>query len=250
MRPRIAIAGDALTAPAKSINLNHADMAPNMIKNALIKVGGAPFIVPFPETPDDVQPLVAEYVTMLDGLVLPGGPDVDPTFYGEEPNPGMGAAIYPEDVFELALVRATVASGKPIFAMCRGMQVLNVALGGTLYQDLGNDDPACRIRHEQAASGEYPTHHVNMVPGSHLAGLIGEHAYVNSRHHQAVHQLGDGLVVTATAPDGVVEGIESATSHQLLGVQWHPENLWVNDPTQLKLFADLVQKTQYTKPTQ
>ncbi|MFD1433243.1 gamma-glutamyl-gamma-aminobutyrate hydrolase family protein [Lacticaseibacillus yichunensis] len=240
MHPVIAIPADSLTTPSAAINLNQADYSPHMIKNALIACKAVPIVLPFPEVDDAVTPLVDHYIGLFDGLLLPGGPDIDPTLYGEEPIPELGAVIYPEDRFEVALVRKAIAAGKPLFAICRGMQVLNVALGGDLYQDLVTEDPDSRIRHAQAASGQYPTHHIKTMADSRLNMLLGDRVYVNSRHHQAIRRVAPSLKVTAVAEDGVVEGVESRDSHQLVGVQWHPENLWETQPSQLDLFADLV----------
>ncbi|WP_270767672.1 gamma-glutamyl-gamma-aminobutyrate hydrolase family protein [Lacticaseibacillus rhamnosus] len=242
MRPIIALTGDSMVAPSPVINLNYADMAPNMIKNAIVKVGGAPLILPYPEDDAAAASLAAQYVDVFDGLVLPGGPDVDPTFYHEEPIQAMGRATYQKDRFEIALIKATLKADKPIFAICRGIQILNVALGGNLYQDLPSQNPQATIRHAQAAPGQWPTHHVAITPGSHLAALLGTSSYVNSRHHQAVKDVAASLKVTAKAPDGVVEAVESKKSNLILGVQWHPENMWQQFPEQLPLFADVVKR--------
>ena len=242
MRPIIALTGDSMVAPSPVINLNYADMAPNMIKNAIVKVGGAPLILPYPEDDAVSEALAQQYVSVFDGLVLPGGPDVDPTFYHEEPIQAMGRATYQKDRFEIALIKATLEAKKPIFAICRGIQILNVALGGTLYQDLPSQNPKVTIRHSQAAPGQWPTHHVAITPGSHLASLMGTSSYVNSRHHQAVKEVAPDLKVTAQAPDGVVEAVESKDSDLILGVQWHPENMWPSFPDQLPLFSDIVKR--------
>ncbi|QVI35716.1 gamma-glutamyl-gamma-aminobutyrate hydrolase [Lacticaseibacillus chiayiensis] len=242
MRPIIALTGDSMVAPSPVINLNYADMAPNMIKNAIVKVGGAPLILPYPEDDAVAETLAQQYVAVFDGLVLPGGPDVDPTFYHEEPIQAMGRATYQKDRFEIALIKATLKARKPIFAICRGIQILNVALGGTLYQDLPSQNPKATIRHSQAAPGQWPTHHVAIKPGSHLASLVGTSSYVNSRHHQAVKDVASELKVTAQAPDGVVEAVESKDSDLILGVQWHPENMWPSFSDQLPLFRDIVKR--------
>ncbi|MFD1392345.1 gamma-glutamyl-gamma-aminobutyrate hydrolase family protein [Lacticaseibacillus jixianensis] len=242
MRPYIGIPTDQLAGVSPYINTQSASVVPEAIKQAVIDAGGVPLILPFPEHFDQVEPLIEADLEVVCGLLLPGGPDLDPTLYGQEPELKLGSVILPEDRFELALTRRAIQAGLPIFSLCRGMQLLNVACGGDLYQDLGTDDPTARLRHAQAAPGQYPTHHVRMAKDSRLAQLIGETAYVNSRHHQAVHHVGSTLRVSATAPDGVIEGIESTASDQLLGVQWHPENLAEGDPRQGALFKDLVMR--------
>lgn len=241
MRPIIALTGDSLVTPSAITNLNYADMAPQMLKNALIKVGGLPIILPFPDDLKVASELAAAAVQTFDGLVLPGGPDVDPTLYGEEPINASGRVTYPKDIFELALIKQNLQAHKPILGICRGLQILNVALGGTLYQDLTTQNQQATIKHTQASPGQYPSHHVTITPNSHLEQLLGQQVYVNSRHHQAVKQVAPSLKVVATALDGVVEAVEG---DNILAVQWHPENMWPDYPEQLQLFADLVQRAQ------
>lgn len=147
----------------------------------------------------------------LSGLVLSGGSDISPTHYQHavagtrEPDPE-------RDEFELRLAREALAAGMPVFAICRGMQLLNVVLGGTLHQDIGADH-------------KLVTHPVEIVPGTRLHAILGASIETNSRHHQAVAELAPGLIRTATAPDGTVEGIEKPGDAFVLGVQWHPEDL-------------------------
>jgi putative glutamine amidotransferase len=246
MQPVIAITGDQVPGVSSIINMNNADMAPNEIKNAVQAAGGLPIILPYPETPADAASIAQHYTELFDGLLLPGGPDVDPTMYGEEPIPECGGAAYMKDVFEIALIKATVAAGKPIFGICRGLQVINVALGGNLYQDLAAQNPECKIRHAQAARGDLPTHHVNATVGSQIAQLVGERAYVNSRHHQAARNIAASLQVTARADDGVVEALETRESDQILAVQWHPENMWRQSKQQAALFTNFVQRARMT----
>lgn len=244
MRPIIALTADTLDQPSPELNVNHADYAPRDIKNAIIKAGGMPVILPFPEDVALAAEMAQAAAATFDGLLLPGGPDVDPTLYGEEPSPAIGSTEYPKDRFEQALIRATITAGKPILAICRGLQILNVTLGGTLYQDLASQDPDVTIRHAQAAPGQYPTHHVTIKAGSQLARLVGEHAYVNSRHHEAVKRVAPGLQVMATAPDGVIEALADLQDRQVMAVQWHPENLWQQDAAELRPFALLVQRAE------
>ncbi|MCI1894558.1 MAG: gamma-glutamyl-gamma-aminobutyrate hydrolase family protein [Lactobacillus sp.] len=244
MRPIIAFTADTLTEPMTAVNDQFADMAPRPLKNAVLAAGGAPLILPFPDDTHLAAEMAAAYVATFDALLLPGGPDVDPTFYGEEPRPEIGRTVYPKDCFELALIKATLAAHKPIMAICRGMQILNVAMGGTLYQDLPSQDPHASLRHAQAAAGQYPTHHVIMKADSSLVGMIGQRAYVNSRHHEAVKDVASGLKVAATAPDGVIEALEDPAHAQILAVQWHPENLWEADRAQLAPFKQLIERAQ------
>ena len=165
----------------------------------------------------------------IDGLLLTGGGDVDPVFYGEDRDPSVEDAEPGRDEFELDLARRALSADLPVLAICRGAQVLNVAAGGTLVQDIPSAINA-PLSHAIRESRTAHAHDVAVSPGSRLEQALG-HAVdaartcrVNSRHHQAVARLGDGLVASATAADGVIEGIEKPDARFCLGVQWHPEN--------------------------
>ena len=180
----------------------------------------------------------------LDGLLLPGGVDVDPAHYGETPIDALGRVDPALDRVELLMARWALDEGMPVFGVCRGIQVLNVAAGGTLYQDLPAQQPdavphACRPPEYPRGS---PAHPVEITPGSHIARAMGvTRCGVNSRHHQAVKDVAPGFAVTARAPDGVIEGIERTTGAPAYGVQWHPENLAARDTQMLGLFRRLVE---------
>lgn len=236
---RIAITADTYPHASDVTNLVKAPFAPRGLVEVIAKLGAIPVILP------DVQGLKGEeYVDLFDGLIIPGGPDVDPTLFGEEPRWKVGGANYKRDVFEMELFQAFYKAGKPIFGICRGCQLINIALGGNVYQDLQSEDPQCTIRHSQGADGRYPTHHVTLTPGSSLYGTLGATAYVNSRHHQAIHKIADALEVTAVAPDGVQESVESHDHKQVVAVQWHPENMWQEHPEMEKLFADFLDRVR------
>ena len=172
-----------------------------------------------------------EIVRSVDGLLLIGGGDVLPAIYGAAAHPTFDPAEAGRDDFEIELVRLASAADLPIFAICRGLQVLNVARGGTLVQDIP-DEIGGDIAHVVKEPRFAIAHDVWMTPGSILARLMGttsedgEACPVNSRHHQAVKQLGEGLVMSATAPDGVIEAIEDPSRRFCVGVQWHPENFY------------------------
>lgn len=240
MKPIIAITADELVDLPAGINAHTAFTASSQLTHAVEAAGGMPIILPYPLAIAAAEEQAAAMVAFFAGLIVPGGPDVDPTFYGEEPIPQIGRTAYQKDAFEIALVKAAAAAGKPILGICRGTQIYNVAMGGTLFQDLATQAPNYAIRHAQAAPARFPTHHVTFAPNGRLHALFGATGYVNSRHHQAVQTLAPGLKITATAADGVVEGLESVDDNQFLGVQWHPENLWAELPDQLRLFADLI----------
>ncbi|MFI6281762.1 gamma-glutamyl-gamma-aminobutyrate hydrolase family protein [Streptomyces sp. NPDC050988] len=164
--------------------------------------------------PPDEPTRAAETVARLDGLVIAGGPDVDPSRYGAARDPRCGPEARARDTWELALIDAALTSGTPLLGICRGMQLLNVALGGTLVQHLDG--------HVEAV-GVFGRHTVKPVPGSLYAALIPEETSVPTYHHQAVDHLGTGLAPSAHAADGTVEAIELPGPGWVLGVQWHPE---------------------------
>jgi putative glutamine amidotransferase len=159
----------------------------------------------------------------VDGVLLTGGVDVDPREYGEAPHPTV--EIDPaRDAFELALARETLARNLPLLAICRGAQVLNVAAGGTLIQDLPSQHPS-KLNHSLTTPKHAIAHDVTIAPATCLATLLGSGTVaVNSRHHQAVKDTAPGFIVSATAPDGVIEAIERPDASFCVGVQWHPEN--------------------------
>lgn len=188
----------------------------------------------------------AEARSLLDGvqaLILTGGSDLDPALYGEAPHPRLGPVFRERDDFELALVREGLERDLPILGICRGHQVLNVATGGTLFQDIPSDLSGGEV-HDSDRERWQRSHDVRILPGTRLRELLGEDTVaVNSFHHQAVKDLGRGLRVTAVSGEGeVVEGIEAEASRFVVGVQWHPESFW-NQPEGFGvLFAALVRE--------
>jgi putative glutamine amidotransferase len=192
---------------------------------AIERAGGIPVIVPLlrPEA-------IGSLLDRVDGVCLPGGPDLQPSVYGEEPHPQLGPTEPRVDAVELALVRAADRRNLPILGICRGMQLLNVVRGGTLHQHLP-DVVGDQLQHRQPEHGSVTTHHVETAPHSRLrATLGGPKLEVNSFHHQAVRTLGDDLTATAWAEDGTIEAIEDPGQRLVLGVQWHAEGLRAHDP--------------------
>ncbi|OOG27033.1 gamma-glutamyl-gamma-aminobutyrate hydrolase [Enterococcus casseliflavus] len=182
---------------------------------AIQQAGGLPLLVPISE------PAAAkDYVSQIDKLVLAGGQDVSPKFYGQEAHQATGSGFLARDEFELALIDEALLQKKPIFAVCRGMQLVNVAFGGTLQQDISTFS---EIIHMQAPiPKEVPTHAIATAEKSMLARVYGQKTKVNSFHHQAVDRLARPLQKTAWSPDGIIEGIEHV-GQRLLAVQWHPD---------------------------
>jgi putative glutamine amidotransferase len=190
-----------------------------------------------PLSEDAIEPLLDR----LDGICLSGGPDLDPAGYGAEPHPELGPIEPNLDRFELAVARRADAREMPILAICRGTQAINVVRGGTLHQHL--PEISTEIVHRQRTPGNQTSHPVEVVPGSELAAALGgadiDVIDVNSFHHQALDRLGEGLVVSARAPDGTIEGVEDPSRPFLIGVQWHAETL-VHRVYEAALFRNFV----------
>jgi putative glutamine amidotransferase len=209
---------------------------------AVIRAGAIPLILP---------PLLGEnhhvaILDVLDGLVLTGGEDVDPAFYNHARHPAIGEVDPQRDAFELGLFRESRRRGLPTLAICRGIQLVNVAMGGTLWQDLPSEKPGA-LPHRAPTDRDVRTHDVTITPGSRLAHVLGTtRCAVNSFHHQSIRDLAPGLVVTATAPDGEIEGVESPEGDPwLLAVQWHPEEFHHHDTApDHGLFNALVAETR------
>jgi putative glutamine amidotransferase len=229
---------------------------------AVLEAGGLPVILPIAPTEPALSPetsrrieacaepsrsgpsLIEEYLETIDGLILTGGADIHPSFYGQSVLERCGEIDEERDRFEVALIHATRARDLPFLGICRGLQVLNVALGGTLYQDLSyraGTDPTHMNSREQRGEAAHP---VAVAPGSRLAAIIGARELpVTSTHHQVIRDLAPGLTVSAVAPDGVIEGIEGP-GRFLIAVQWHPERMAARHPEQLALFRSLVESTR------
>lgn len=190
-----------------------------------------------PLSPDSIDPLLDH----LSGLLLTGGPDLDPVAYGADPHPELGPTDSEVDAFELALCRQADARGLPILGICRGAQVLNVARRGTLIQHLPDINDG-ELEHRQSEPGDRTTHDVRVAPDSCLAQTTGGGPVeVNSFHHQAIDRLGLSLRAVAWSQDGLVEAIEDVDGRFLMGVQWHAETL-VDRPEQLALFERLTEQ--------
>jgi len=189
---------------------------------ALCRAGAVPFVIA-PGLPEEALPEVLE---SLDGLLLSGGPDVDPAHFGEDPLPAMGRIDPGRDGVELPLARLALGAGLPILGICRGAQVLNIAAGGDIYQDLPSQLPGCLGHVQQPTPMTYPTHGLEVRDDSLLCAITMTTGFrVNSWHHQAVRKPAPGFAVTATAPDGVAEAIEKPGAPFVLGVQFHPESM-------------------------
>ncbi|MFH1756469.1 MAG: gamma-glutamyl-gamma-aminobutyrate hydrolase family protein [Pseudomonadota bacterium] len=216
MKPRIAI---TLEMSAKGERrLNFLDLA---YAQCVAAAGGVP--VHFPSLP--AKEMIYDAVSRIEALVLTGGADIHPSYYGEEISAAISLSPDQRTDFDLAILQAAMSAGKAILAICHGMQIVNLALGGTLYQDIPTQVPGSPIKHREAEGKAYARHSVRVEPGSRLATIFDgmPEFKVTSTHHQAIKSLGKGMRVSAQSPDGLIEGIELAGYPKILGVQWHPE---------------------------
>lgn len=197
--------------------------------------GGLPLIIPLVKSNIAIQ----EYVSLCDGFLFCGGGDITPLLFGQEPLEKLGETNITLDNFQLRFMRHVVLSGKPILAICRGMQLLNIACNGTLYQDISLKQKDC-ISHMQHSSRKDISHKVITKSGTLLHRLIGKIVYTNSFHHQAIDQLGQGVISSANTSDGIIEGIELNNYSFAIGVQWHPEAMYHSTPSMRKLFFSFI----------
>jgi len=205
--------------------------------HAVQQAGGVPVLLPPQLSPTSLERLVRG----LDAVLLTGGGDMDPASFGETPHHTLYDVAPARDALETSVTHMALEKKAPLLAICRGIQVLNVALGGSLHQDVGSD-PGTEIQHSQKEARDQTTHKVTVTPGSRLAKVLGvDHVEVNSFHHQVIKAVGHGLTPVAWAPDQLIEGVElDDDSRFVLGVQWHPEHLVGGSEPARRLFAALV----------
>jgi len=235
MTPRIGVTG--LTRAVSGADRSGVNAA---YVRSVLRAGGIPLIL----SPLLGAGLADQVVETLDGLLLTGGDDMDPSHYGEEPHPSLDPIDPQRDAFELAVFRAARERQVPTLAICRGFQLVNVALGGTLWQDLPSQRPA-EIDHRQKGARNDRTHRVEVVPQTVLAKALGAtQLEVNSFHHQGIRKLAPGLKVSALSPDGLAEGLEQEGGPAwLIAVQWHPEEFHAEEESpDLALFQALVRE--------
>lgn len=208
-----------------------ASFLPQIYFEGVTRAGGIALLLP-PQPMD--HDIIDRVLDRLDGLVITGGPDVDPARYGQQPHPATNAPATQRDAWEFALLESALRRRIPVLGVCRGAQVLNAALGGTLHQHLPD---VIGHTHHQKGDAVFGTSAVRTVPGTRLADLIGETSDAQCYHHQAIDRIGDGLVVSARDADGVIEAVELPGDAFVVGVQWHPEET-LDD---LRLFAAVVE---------
>ncbi len=237
--PLIGISVGSVRHPASAVGARFMALRPTYV-HAVTVAGGAPMMIPVASD----MAVLRSIFDRLDGVVISGGGDIDPQCYGAERSVYTEGVDAVRDEVELQLARWAVAEDKPLLAICRGHQILNVALGGSLIQDVFGSIPGS-LRHE-APSDDWFTrtvHDVSVTEGSKLYEALGGNTSqfaVNSLHHQALDRVADSLQVVATAADGIVEGIEISESNFVVGVQWHPEALVDEHPAMKRLFEGLI----------
>lgn len=228
---KIGVASNHAIHANPKFGTNYVDYVQKNYIDGILDEGDLPVILPI------AKPQLAQaYIATVDALILIGGQDVSPDYFGEDPIPQLGEIDRYRDEFELALVIEAVRVGKPIFGICRGAQIINVALGGTLYQDLNSQYQPLSVKHDQyPTKWSTPTHRLDWQRPNWLDGVIDRHTLVNSFHHEAVKDLAPGLSLDATSSDGVIEAFSDNQRH-IYGVQWHPEMLLMTDPEAQKVF--------------
>ncbi len=214
----------------------------NLYNEGVIEAGGVPVVVPY-STNEEVLECI---ITASDGLLITGGPDVDAKYFGEYNTPVTGSILPGRDILEIFLIKKAMEQRKPVFGICRGIQILNVALGGTLYQDIKTQLPDKALgEHSQKAPRWYPYHDIYIQPDSKVYMSFGNRSCVrvNTFHHQAVKDIAPGFFVTSCAQDGIIESIEHRDHEFVVGVQWHPEDMWIKDRSFLNLFKMFIESS-------
>lgn len=210
-------------------------MLPGYMKG-IEEAGGLPVMLPLTSDLDEIRQLSEE----MDGYLFSGGPDIEPSLYGEEKRPICDVCCDLRDAMEIPLFHAVYEKDKPIFGICRGIQLINTALGGTLYQDLPSEHPSDTV-HRQTIPPENPTHSVTLIADTPLCTVIGSDTMmVNSCHHQAVKTLGKGLCVMGVSEDGIIESVYAPEKYFVQAVQWHPESMHHVDENSRKLLRHFV----------
>ncbi len=203
--------------------------------DAIVTAGGVPVLLPIAEVEAEAL------LNVVNGLLFPGGIDVDPRFYNEEPIARLGQVDLDWDANDIKLCTKALYNDMPVLGICRGHQLINVAAGGTLYQDIYTE-PKTTLKHGQEANFYNPTHKVNVKRDTLLFNLFKkDELWINSSHHQAVKDIAPGFVASAIASDSIIEAIESKKHNFVLGLQWHPEWLSIKDKEMLKPFIGLVE---------
>ncbi|MGM0601769.1 MAG: gamma-glutamyl-gamma-aminobutyrate hydrolase family protein [Bacillota bacterium] len=248
MRPKILIASFKMPTEklGEQYRLGGVDFSllTQDYSDSVSAAGGYPYILPYLAAREDDQEYIENFIADFDGVILPGGSDIDPALYNSYPQKNLGQ-IYPErDRWELKILEIAKKLKKPILGICRGFQLINIYYGGSLKVDVCGNNTGSRIPHMALMVPKYyKTHKIEIKENTKLSEIMNGRTEisVNSYHHQAVETVGSGLTVSASAPDGVVEAVEDRNYPYLFGVQWHPEMMAGNDPEQLRIFENFIE---------
>lgn len=238
MKPIIGISTSILTMENGIMpGLDRVYVNEDYVK-AVEKAGGIPLLLP----PIASEADIVAQCNLCDGFIFSGGVDINPLCYGKQPYINLSSTNLQMDKYQIALCKIILEKDKPLLGICRGHQILNIALGGTLFQDL-SEIPTSTFKHVQQSKRCDVSHKVSIKDNSILSELFGNELYVNSYHHQSISDLGEGLDVIATAEDGIVESVQFKDKKFVLGIQWHPEMLLTGSDDMLPLFKTLVKKS-------
>ncbi|HAX72387.1 MAG TPA: gamma-glutamyl-gamma-aminobutyrate hydrolase [Firmicutes bacterium] len=234
-KPIIGIAGNLYIETNPVVIGSPYDFNNNNYSKCIADAGGIPIYLPVINVPE----IIDQQLDLIDGLLIPGGNDINPLLYHQVPKPLQGHSNETVDMVQIYLIQKALQRNIPILGICRGHQILNVAGGGTLHQDISYaiDDP---IQHKQTINLATPTHPVQITPNSILHSILGPTYTVNSAHHQCVKDLAPQFFATALSPDGIIEGIQMEGNSFVMGVQWHPEMMASRDLLMLQLFKQFI----------
>lgn len=217
---------------------NTSSSAGKTYTETILKAGGLPILIPVMEDDEAID----EILSLVDALILTGGEDIHPAYFNEDPIPELGSVNDARDIYDLALIRLASERRIPLLGICRGEQLINVAFGGTLYQDIPAQYEDTTVNHHQVISAKYPTHYVELLLGSWIENVTGETELVtNTHHHQAVKDVAPGFRVSAWSCDGIPEAIEATDGRPVWGVQFHPEGQALyDDPVMSSFFRFII----------
>lgn len=243
MKPVIGITGNITSTAGDNGEMFDINYSPRGFTRAIELAGGTPVILPIMDK-DNAEDLIS----ICDGILFTGGQDVSPSLYNEEPHMVIGPTSPERDASEVWIFNEAMKQKKPILGVCRGMQLINIVLGGSLYQDL-SENPEITIQHQQKTQTIHPTHSITVKEGTCLSKIYQTGDYVNSVHHQVLKDIAPGVNITAWSQDNVVEAIEYMEDGQsIVGLQWHPElNAHLHNPRSLAVFQDLVERAGLAK---
>lgn len=225
-----------------AIEKEHKSMLNNNYVQAIIQAGGLPIILPA-----DVEKDIEQLVTIVDGLLLTGGGDIDPELFDEDPHSKLGEISPSRDIFEIELTKEMLKLNKPILGICRGLQILTVVFGGNLFQDIHSiHTKTLLLQHMQQAPRSHPSHFIEVEENSLLESIAKSTRFkVNSFHHQSAKHVPKSLIVSAKTSDGIIESIESPAHRFVMGVQWHPEALAeAGDEISQRIFSKFIEKSR------